>query len=105
MEELIRKKVKIIIFEEFVSNPISTLKEIFEFLDLDPDVYESREFEVYNKSPELMDEPKFDKEDYDKIIKQIKEDVAQMEKFLGRSLDLWDLSEEKWVKKALVKNE
>ena len=90
---------KVIIFEEFVSNPLDTLKDIFKFLELDSTKYGLGEFKVYNKSPRSQDELKFDKESYDNIIKPIKEDVDQMEKFLGRSLDLWDLSEERWVKK------
>jgi len=38
----------------------------------------------------------FSRENFNRIIQPIKQDVAAMEDFLGRSLDNWDLSEERW---------
>jgi hypothetical protein len=98
-----KSSFKIIIFEEFVSNPVLYLNEIFNFLNISPESYpktvgfpilnKSKNRESFNKS-----ELKFPKEYFYEIIPKINENVKGIEEFLGRKIDIWDLSEEKWCK-------
>ena len=91
---------KIIIFEELINNYQQTLNEIFKFLGL-PEYLYNNPFEVLHKSNRGTISPnalKYNKQNYNKLIELIKSDAAKMEMFLGRSIDVWDLSEETWMR-------
>jgi hypothetical protein len=92
-------RFKIFIFEEFIKDPESHLNSIFQFLGIKT-IDKLPEYPHINQSTNRENfEPKdlkFSPRNYRKISKIIKQDVAEMEKYLGRSLGIWDLSKEKW---------
>lgn len=103
LERFEKKQFLIILYEEFIKNTSATLKKVVEFLEADQDYSFTGLDTVYNKSAHresyTKSDLKFSKEQYDRIIIPIKEDVSKFEKFLNRPLDLWDLSKEKWQRK------
>lgn len=103
LEEFPKEQFKIIILEEFVKDHRAGLREIFGFLGVNADIEIAPTLKKYNKSiiktRFSKDDSKLSKEMYSQLITPIKEDITELEKFLDRSLDFWDLSEEKWCKK------
>lgn len=93
------KQFKIIIFEEYISNPAKTLNEIFTHLSLEK-INDFEPFKILNRSENKYSLPenelKFTEENYRKLIGPIKKDIAKMEIVLNKSLDFWDISKEKW---------
>ena len=66
-----------------------TLTDIFRFLDIEEIDLSGEKFIATNQTPR-NDNDTFSLESFEKLIGPITEDVAKMEKFLGRSLN-WDL--------------
>lgn len=95
-----KQNFKIIIFEEFISNPSQTLKTIYDFLGVDSSVDFDLPLKIHNQSKFVKDSfdsgDKLSGENYDYLIKPIREDVEKLENFLGRELTIWDLSKDKW---------
>lgn len=84
-----RANLKILIFEEFLTDIAGTLTDIFRFLDIEEIDLSGEKFIATNQSPR-NDNDTFSLESFEKLIGPITEDVAKMEQFLGRSLN-WDL--------------
>lgn len=99
-----KDQFKIVIFEEFINNPQAVLSDVFHFLDISDFKYNhtSYKYGESNREGFTHDDLKFTKNNYNKYIGEIKNDVRQMEEFLERSLDIWDLTEETWVKDKMI---
>jgi hypothetical protein len=99
LEFFTAKQIKIIVFEDYINDPQKILNEIFDHLNVKK--YQNySSFKIMNQSENrnLLPEKelKFTLQNYEKLIEPIRTDISEMEKFLHRSLSLWDISPEKW---------
>jgi hypothetical protein len=101
-----REQCRVVVFEEFTRDPARGLVEICAFLGLwsgfafDTSLLyrASTRGEVRAQESAPPPRPRFSAESYDRMIGAIREDVARLEAFLGRKLDLWDLTRERWCR-------
>lgn len=92
-----KKQIHILLFEEWIKTPTTLLQNIFRFLEVDPFKEIKIKFPHENKGFHFKSfSPKISPLLYERYHLAIREDVQKMEEFLGRSLDLWDLSPKKW---------
>lgn len=95
-----RDRFLITFFEDFTSDPGALLRKVCRFLEVPEEkvsMINPRQRNVTLVSSEIRDNNSlFDKEDYDSLIGPIREDVRALEEFMGRNIDHWDLSEERW---------
>ncbi|MCI5225191.1 MAG: sulfotransferase [Candidatus Electrothrix sp. AX2] len=94
-------QIYLLFFEELLTHPDSTLSALAKFLQVD----ESFKFNTsvtHNSNPKhrLSNDMIFSHDNYMRIIEPIRQDVAALENFLGRSLAIWDLSEEYWCQQC-----
>ncbi|WP_353571564.1 sulfotransferase domain-containing protein [Candidatus Albibeggiatoa sp. nov. BB20] len=88
----------IITTEELELHPEQTLKQVFEFLDIDSQ-FQCKSLAVkHHTSGKHLDieKPKFDRQTYQQVMKMISQDVQKMELFLGKKLN-WDFSEQNYT--------
>lgn len=90
-------QIHVLLFEDLIGSPDSTLAALAKFLQVD----ERFRFDTSvpynsNRDSRLSNDMIFSRENFTRIIEPIKQDIAAMEDFLGRSLAIWDLSEERW---------
>ena len=76
-------QVKVIIFEQFVVDPETTVKEVVKFLGINnfPD---NLQYEIHNKAE--GDKPELKAEEKDFLINYFKEDVKKLELLLGKKI-------------------
>lgn len=97
-------RIRIIIFEEFARDPQTALEEITEMLGLARNVafdtsmlYRASPVGQPRQSPAPVEAKlRFTSTAYERLIGPIRDDVAKLEAFLGRRLDVWDLSRKRW---------
>ena len=93
------KQIKVILFEEMITDTASVLEDLCKFLDIDHS-YKFAKPQVMNPSESRNRIDKKDllipEEQYQEMLKQILEDKQKLEEFVGRKIDCWDLSKEKW---------
>ncbi|MGI9319111.1 MAG: sulfotransferase family protein [bacterium] len=99
-------QIHVLLFEDLLARPDSTLAALTRFLRVD----EGFKFDVShshaaspNRKP--SNEFVFSHENFTRFIEPIRRDIAAMEDFLGRSLAIWDLSEERWCQIAGISEE
>lgn len=93
------KRFKIVFFEKFINNREETLNEVVSFLGL-PQM-EMIYDRIFNESKEKSGKKEkklFDKSSFERIAPIIKEEIMQLEEFLGKKIDFWDIKESSWVK-------
>jgi hypothetical protein len=92
-----KDRFKIIIFEEFINDISKVLKEIFIFLEVDPQLYSYRSnYNVYNRNSFVNSEHKFERNNFKRLKQSIRADISQLEIYLEKDLSFWDISEETW---------
>ena len=93
------KRIAVILFEELVGDPTATLDGLARHLGLPP-ATAWPPFKVHNPGAVRSDvhahQSRFGRATYDELMATLAPDVSRLEAFLGRSLDLWDLSPERW---------
>ena len=90
---------KILIFEDLIDNPAKCIEQTFEFLCLNSSVnnawHESHNVST-NRSQLNANELILSTNQYQRLSSHILPDTEKLFDFLGRNVDLWDLSESKW---------
>lgn len=93
------EQIHVLLFEELVSHPDSTLSALATFLTVDEgftfDTSVAYNSSAMRRGPKRKDLA-FSRGNFTRLIEPIRRDVAALEDFLGRSLALWDISEERW---------
>lgn len=94
-------RIHLVLFEEFKQDTTAVLNGICRFLGVDPLPADAAlPSKQYNRSVSRAQganaTAQLSPASYEALIGPLKEDLAQLEQFLGRSLDLWDLSPERW---------
>ena len=90
---------KLIIFEEYIKETNRCLNDVFDFLSVERIINKSNYsnyLKSYNRNSFPEKELLYTEENYEMIINKILQDIANLENLLGRSLDIWDVSKEKW---------
>ena len=96
-----KENFKIVIFEDFINNPVNELHKIFSFLLLSvSEVDNNFCFKIYNKSSNKEHHAKkdllFSEKVYEHLMSYLADDVYKLENFVGGKIKSWDLSKEKW---------
>lgn len=80
--------------------PKKTLDEIFKWLEVKPKRISKKEFKKWNKNDLKINSEnlKISKYNYNKIMGKIKNEIYHLEKYLNRSLRVWNLSEKDYIK-------
>lgn len=99
-----KEQFHVVIFEEFTREPARHLAGVCNFLGVSEAPVERINTRPRNKSvvsgTVRNQDSKLDGETYARLLEPIQADTARLEEFLGRKLDLWDFSPEKWCKPA-----
>jgi hypothetical protein len=101
-----KEQIKLALFEDLIDNPQSVMEDIFRFLDLDSEAPVS--IGEHNRSENRADfkasELLFPAAAFKAARRVIEPEVRRLENFMGRSLSVWELSEDRWcaVSGALV---
>jgi hypothetical protein len=82
-----RDQMKIVIFDDFVSNPRPILAEICCFLGVAPDGLPERIIELENKS--VPDHIRMSLASREKLLEKVSQDVIELGRLLGRDLSSW----------------
>jgi len=85
------EQIHVLLYEDLLAHPDETLAALTRFLRVD-DGFKFRT----NYNARQRDEIIFSPDNFTRVIQPIKQDIAAMEDFLGRSLNIWDLSKERW---------
>ncbi len=100
LEYFDRNRFLILFFEEFIKDPKSAMLKVCHFLDVSVDPVTTINLKQHNMtrvSSAVRDENAlFDKITYEQLLGPIQEDVRALGEFMGRDIDLWDLSESRW---------
>ena len=100
LEYFDKERFQLLFFEEFVKDPHGSLPEVCQFLNISEGPIANINTKQRNKtlvsSKVRAGNAHFEKDVYDDLITPIREDIAALEEFMGRSIDHWDVSEAKW---------
>ncbi len=101
LEHFDRSRFHVLLLEDFKKDRIGTLNAVFDFLGVGPLPADAPAPErQYNQSVSRTQgqnaAAKLSPASYRALIEPIEKDVAELERFLGRSLDQWDLSAKRW---------
>ncbi|MCH2172911.1 sulfotransferase [Myxococcota bacterium] len=100
------EQIHVVILEELSSHPDRELADLCRFLQLDSG-FDFDTSMLYRASPiaESLDSAatsrapvRFSQSTYEYLMGSIRDDVRQLESYLGRKLDMWDLSKETWCR-------
>ena len=103
------KNIKMILMEEMSMNPKHVLREISEFLGISTD-FEFDTSRVHNATSdriswwltgaanEKVGDQFFSMPVFEKLQREVVPDVQSLQDFMGKSLDLWNLSSSKWCR-------
>jgi len=95
------EQVKVVTLEEFKAAPVETIRQLFQFLGVDPAFQCANLQEIHKVSRSRNDVDSsqllFPRDVYDGIMPFIAQDVKRLEGLLGRRFDEWDLSREAWT--------
>ena len=86
--------IKVVFFEDLVSNPTHLMEEIFDFLGVDH--IKNVNYCVHNRTSP-SNKKILSVRDYELIIGPVREDFDELRLLLGSSVPDWDLSRESWV--------
>ena len=89
----------VLIFEEFLNDPVGSLNYIYDFLDinimepmLDYNEYKKVDYAREQNNHEL----KFNMDNFKILNDRILPDLERLSLFRGRQIDSWDISNDKW---------
>lgn len=104
LEFFTKERFQVVIFEEFTREPARHLAALCRFLEVSDEPAARLHSRHQNKSV-VSDvfrnqHARLDFETHARLLAPIQADTARLEEFLGRKLDLWDFSPEKWCKPA-----
>jgi hypothetical protein len=88
-----KENILVVMFEEFFADLPSSLRKVFEFLDVEIEL--PAEFPVINATPQ-KNSYQFSESVFRQLAPRVWKDTKLMESYLGRSLN-WDLTAERWV--------
>jgi hypothetical protein len=101
LEKFDSNQIKVIVFEEFIRDQQKGLDEVCKFLEITP-----KEYTEIKKNNVSKNREEFEPEDlllsesnYASVIEVTTQEKAALETYLGRTLDVWDLGKDKWMKK------
>lgn len=94
-----RERFHLILFEEFREDSVPVLNSIFDFLGVERPATAIVAEKRLNRSvsrAQFRDTRVFARETYERLMAEIRADVRSMEETMRRSLELWDMSPERW---------
>lgn len=99
-----REQFQLLFFEDFVRCPRLQLQKVCQFLGVD-DLPIQMPVPVSNRTvvdPNVrIRNARFEPDLYAHLVRLIRDDLGELEAFLGQRISLWDLSKEKWCLPAI----
>jgi len=99
LEHFKPEQIKLILFEEMIADTPKILREVCEFLSVNPE-FKFPAAGVVNRSKSRdkvqSENLRIPREKYQAMRNQIETDKQEIEELLGRKISCWELSEEKW---------
>jgi hypothetical protein len=94
-------QIHVLLYEDLLARPDATLAAVAKFLSVEEEFkFDTRRSHNAAMNSEPNDELVYSRENFTRLMQPIRRDIAAMENFLGRSLAIWDLSEEHWCQVA-----